>query len=259
MSTRIHPTAIVEPGAELAEDVEVGAYTLIGAGVQIGAGSSIGPHCVIRGLTQIGAGNRVFQFCSLGEVPQDKKYAGEPTRLVIGDRNTIREFCTFNCGTVQDGGVTRIGSDNWIMAYVHVAHDCVVGDQVVIANSTQLAGHVSIGDHAILGGFTGVHQFCSIGAHCITSVGSVVLQDIAPFVMAAGNPAAPKGINGEGLRRRGYDAATVQAVKRAYRTLYREGLPLEQARAELERQAAEVPLIGLLTAFIATQRRGLAR
>ena len=151
MSTRIHPTAIVEPGAELAEDVEVGAYTLIGAGVQIGAGSSIGPHCVIRGLTQIGAGNRVFQFCSLGEVPQDKKYAGEPTRLVIGDRNTIREFCTFNCGTVQDGGVTRIGSDNWIMAYVHVAHDCAVGDQVIIANSTQLAGHVSIGDHAIGG------------------------------------------------------------------------------------------------------------
>jgi UDP-N-acetylglucosamine acyltransferase len=155
--------------------------------------------------------------------------------------------------------VTRIGSDNWIMAYVHVAHDCLVGDQVIIANSSQLAGHVSIGDHAILGGFTGVHQFCSIGAHCITSVGSVVLQDIAPFVMAAGNPAEPKGINSEGLRRRGHDVATVQAVKRAYRTLYRSGLPLEDARAELERQAAEVPLIGLLTAFIAAQRRGLAR
>ena len=193
MSVRIHPTAIVEAGAELAEDVEVGPYALIGPGVRIGAGSSVGPHCVIRGLTDIGVGNRIFQFCSIGEVPQDKKYAGEPTRLVIGDRNTIREFCTFNCGTAQDAGVTRIGSDNWIMAYVHVAHDCVIGDQVIIANSTQLAGHVSIGDHAILGGFTGVHQFCSIGAHCITSVGSVVLQDIAPFVMAAGNPAEPKG------------------------------------------------------------------
>ncbi len=259
MSIRIHPTAIIEPGAELADDVEVGAYTLVGSGVKVGAGSIIGPHCVVRGLTEIGAGNRIFQFCSIGEVPQDKKYAGEPTRLVIGDRNTIREFCTFNCGTVQDGGVTRIGSDNWIMAYVHVAHDCAVGDQVIIANSSQLAGHVSIGDHAILGGFTGVHQFCSIGAHCITSVGSVVLQDIAPFVMAAGNPAAPKGINGEGLRRRGYDAATVQAVKHAYRTLYRSGLPLAAARAELERQAAEVPLLELLTGFIATQRRGLAR
>lgn len=259
MSTRIHPTAIVDPGAELAGDVEVGAYTLIGSSVKIGPGSSVGPHCVIRGLTEIGADNRIFQFCSIGEIPQDKKYAGEPTRLVIGDRNTVREFCTFNCGTVQDGGVTRIGHDNWIMAYVHVAHDCAVGDQVIIANCTQLAGHVSIGDHAILGGFTGVHQFCSIGAHCITSVGSVVLQDIAPFVMAAGNPAAPKGINSEGLRRRGHDADTVQAVKRAYRTLYRSGLPLEEARAELERQAAEVPLIGLLTAFIATQRRGLAR
>ncbi|MCE2948930.1 MAG: acyl-ACP--UDP-N-acetylglucosamine O-acyltransferase [bacterium] len=259
MSVRIHPTAIVEAGAELAEDVEVGPYALIGPGVRIGAGSSVGPHCVIRGLTDIGVGNRIFQFCSIGEVPQDKKYAGEPTRLVIGDRNTIREFCTFNCGTAQDAGVTRIGSDNWIMAYVHVAHDCVIGDRVIIANSSQLAGHVCIGDHAILGGFTGVHQFCSIGAHCITSVGSVVLQDIAPFVMAAGNPAEPKGINSEGLRRRGHDAATVQAVKRAYRTLYRSGLPLEEARAELERQAAEVPLLGLLTAFIATQRRGLAR
>jgi len=259
MTPRIHPTAIIEPGAELAEDVEIGAYTLIGPHVRIAVGSSIGPHCVVRGHTEIGQDNRIFQFCSIGEAPQDKKYAGEPTRLVIGDRNTVREFCTFNCGTAQDTGVTRIGSDNWLMAYVHVAHDCLIGDHVIVANSSQLAGHVSIGDHAILGGFTGVHQFCSVGAHCITSVGSVVLQDIAPFVMAAGNPAAPKGINSEGLRRRGFDADTVQAVKRAYRTLYRSGLGLDEARAELARQAQVVPLIGLLTEFINSQRRGLAR
>lgn len=255
----IHPTAIVHPGARLDAGVEIGPYAVIGEHVTVGEGTTIGAHAVVTGHTRIGRDNRIFQFTSIGEAPQDKKYAGEPTRLEIGDRNTIREFCTLNAGTVQDAGVTRVGSDNWIMAYVHVAHDCVVGDQVIIANSTQLAGHVSIGDHAILGGFTGVHQFCSIGAHCITSVGSVVLQDIAPFVMAAGNPAAPKGINSEGLRRRGHDAQTVQAVKRAYRTLYRSGLPLEEARAELERQAAEVPLLGLLTAFIAAQRRGLAR
>jgi UDP-N-acetylglucosamine acyltransferase len=259
MTARIHPTAIVDPAAELAADVEVGAYSLIGPQVRIGTGSVIGPHCVINGHTEIGSDNRIFQFCSIGEIPQDKKYAGEPTRLVIGDRNTIRESCTLNLGTAQDTGVTRVGSDNWIMAYVHVAHDCVLGDHTILANCTQLAGHVVIGDHAILGGFTGVHQFCSVGAHCITSVGSVVLQDIAPFVMAAGSPAAPKGINSEGLRRRGYDAATVQAVKRAYRTLYRSGLPLEQARAEIEQQAQQVPLLGLLTGFLATQRRGLAR
>ncbi|MBC7778676.1 MAG: acyl-ACP--UDP-N-acetylglucosamine O-acyltransferase [Proteobacteria bacterium] len=259
MSVRIHPTAIVEAGAELADDVEVGAFSMIGAHVRVGAGSSIGPHCVVRGHTELGRDNRIFQFCSIGEVPQDKKYQGEPTRLVLGDRNTVREFCTLNCGTAQDAGVTRLGSDNWIMAYVHVAHDCLIGDHTIIANSTQLAGHVVIGDYAILGGFTGVHQYCSIGAHCITSVGSVVLQDLAPFVMAAGSPAGPKGINGEGLRRRGFDADTVLAVKRAYRTLYRSGLGLDEARAQLALQAQGVPVLGLLTAFLATLRRGLAR
>jgi len=257
--SRIHPTAVIDPAAELADDVEIGPYAVIGAGVSIDSGTRVGPHCVIEGPTSIGRGNRIWQFASLGAAPQDKKYAGEPTRLEIGDNNTIREFCTFNRGTAQDAGATRVGNDNWIMAYVHLAHDCQVGNHTIFANNAQLAGHVHVGDWAILGGFTGVHQFCSIGAHCITSVGSVVLQDIAPFVMAAGNPAEPKGINSEGLRRRGHDAATVQAVKRAYRTLYRSGLPLEEARAELERQAAEVPLLGLLTAFIATQRRGLAR
>jgi UDP-N-acetylglucosamine acyltransferase len=259
MAIRIHPTAIVEPGAELADDVEVGAWSLIGPDVHIASGTRVGPHCVVRGHTEIGRDNRIFQFCSVGEEPQDKKYRGEPTRLVIGERNTIREFCTLNCGTVQDAGVTRIGSDNWIMAYVHVAHDCVLGDHTILANNSQLAGHVVIGDHAILGGFTGVHQFCSVGAHCITSVGSVVLQDIAPFVMAAGNPAEPKGINSEGLRRRGFDAETVAAVKRAFRTLYRSGLGLDEARAQLEIQAQSVPLLALLTEFLSTQRRGLAR
>jgi len=259
MTERIHSTAIIDSSADLADDVEVGAFTLIGPDVRIAAGTWIGPHCVLRGHTEIGRDNRIFQFCSVGEAPQDKKYRGEPTRLVIGDRNTVREFCTLNCGTVQDAGVTRIGNDNWIMAYVHVAHDCVLGDHTILANSTQLAGHVVIGDHAILGGFTGVHQFCSVGAHCITSVGSVVLQDIAPFVMAAGNPAEPRGINSEGLRRRGFDPDTVAAVKRAFRTLYRSGLSLDKARAELALQAQQVPLLAVLTDFLATQRRGLAR
>ena len=216
-------------------------------------------NCVVRGHTVLGAGNRVFQFCSIGEEPQDKKYRGEPTRLVIGDRNTFREYVTINCGTVQDAGLTTVGDDNWVMAYVHIAHDCVVGNQVILANCTQLAGHVRIEDHAILGGFTGVHQFCSIGAHAITSVGSVVLQDIAPYVMAAGSPASPRGINSEGLKRRGFDAATVQAIKRAYRALYRSGVALEDARAQIDAMAVEVPAVARFGEFIARARRGLAR
>jgi len=259
MATQVHSTALVERGAELDDGVQIGPYAIVGANVRIGRDTRVGAHCVIAGHTLIGAGNRMFPFCSIGEEPQDKKYRGEPTRLVIGERNTFRESVTVNCGTVQDAGVTTVGDDNWVMAYVHIAHDCVVGNQVILANCTQLAGHVHVDDHAILGGFTGVHQFCSIGAHAITSVGSVVLQDIAPYVLAAGSPAAPRGINSEGLRRRGFDAPTVQAIKRAYRVLFRSGVALEEARTRLDEMAVEVPAVGVLGAFIDRARRGLAR
>jgi UDP-N-acetylglucosamine acyltransferase len=255
----IHPTAIVYPGAEIADGVEIGPYAVIGAGVKIGPGTRIGPHAVLSGHTRIGANNRIFQFAALGEVPQDKKYSGEPTRLEIGDNNTIREFCTFNCGTAQDAGVTRVGNDNWIMAYVHVAHDCQVGSHTVLANCTQLAGHVRVGDHAVLGGFTGVHQFCRIGAHAITGVGTVVLQDVPPFVMASDDSARPYGINAEGLKRRGYTSAAIAQLKRAYKTLYKSRLTLEQARGELARQVAECPDIQLLLDFLADSKRGIIR
>ncbi|MCK6391523.1 MAG: acyl-ACP--UDP-N-acetylglucosamine O-acyltransferase [Azonexus sp.] len=217
----IHATAIVDPAARIGRNVEIGPYAIIGPNVEIGDNTRIGPHTVINGHTRIGRDNRIFQFCSLGEVPQDKKYAGEPTRLEIGDRNVIREFCTFNLGTVQDCGVTRIGDDNWIMAYVHIAHDCQVGNKTTFANNSQLAGHVTVEDWAILGGFTGVHQFCRVGAHVMTAVGSVILQDVPPYLMAAGNTAQPYGINVEGLKRRGFTADSLLALKRAYRTLYR--------------------------------------
>jgi UDP-N-acetylglucosamine acyltransferase len=255
----IHPAAIVEPGARLADDVSVGAYAIIGPHVEIGPGTTVGPHAVITGHTRIGAGNRIFQFVSIGDVPQDKKYAGETTRLEIGDRNTIREFCTINCGTVQGGGVTRVGDDNWIMAYVHIAHDCVVGDRIIMANNAQLAGHVQLGDDAILGGITGVHQFCRVGAHSITGVSSVVLQDIPPYVVASGNPAQPHGINREGLRRRGFSDAAIAGLRRAYRTLYRSGLSLEDAQRELAREAAACPELGVLVDFLATPGRGIIR
>jgi UDP-N-acetylglucosamine acyltransferase len=256
---RIHPSAIVDPSAELAEDVEVGAYSLIGPNVEIGAGSRIGPHVVVHGRTRIGQRNRIFQFASVGEVPQDKKYRDEPTRLEIGDDNTVREFCTLNCGTAQDAGVTRIGDRNWIMAYVHVAHDCLVGDDTIFANNTQLAGHVTVGNFAVLGGFTGVHQFCRVGAHVITGVGSVVLQDIPPFVTAAGNSAKPHGINSEGLKRRGFDAAALAAVKRAYKTLYRSGLTLDEARERLAEAAEEAPVLLSLVEFLREPGRGIIR
>jgi UDP-N-acetylglucosamine acyltransferase len=255
----IDPTAIVHSGARLGDNVSVGPYSIIGEHVEIGAGTWIGPHAVITGHTRIGRDNRIFQFSSLGEVPQDKKYKGEPTRLEIGDRNVIREFCTFNCGTAQDVGVTRIGDDNWIMAYVHVAHDCQVGNNTIFANNAQLAGHVQVGDFAILGGFTGVHQFCHIGAHCITAVGSVVLKDIPPYVTAAGNPAKPHGINVEGLKRRGFSADAITQVKRAYKTLYRAGLTLEEAKQILLEQAQASPEIQPLVDFLAQSSRGIVR
>ena len=256
---KIHPTAIVYPGARLGANVSVGPYSIIGADVEIGDNTSVGPHVVISGRTSIGRDNRIFQFCSLGEAPQDKKYAGEPTRLEIGDRNTIREFCTFNLGTAQDSGVTRVGDDNWIMAYVHIAHDCQVGNRTTFANNSQLAGHVHVGDWAIFGGFTGVHQFCRIGSHTMTAVGTVVLQDIPPYVMAAGNTATPFGINAEGLKRRGFSPEALMALKRAYRTLYKSGLMLEEARAKLENDVQDHPEIQPILDFLAVSKRGIIR
>ncbi len=255
----IHPTAIVHPDARLADDVEVGAYTLIGADVSIGAGTVVGPHVVINGHTTIGAHNRIFQFSSLGEIPQDKKYANEPTKLEIGDHNTIREFCTFNLGTAQDVGVTRLGSHNWIMAYVHLAHDCQVGNHTIFANNAQLAGHVHIGDYAILGGFTTVHQFVRVGAHVITGLGTALLQDLPPYVLASGNPCAPHGINSEGLKRRGFASPAIMAIKRAYKTLYKSGLTLTEAKAALQLQLQEHPELQLLTDFLAASERGIVR
>ncbi len=255
----IHPTAIIDPAAELDASVEVGPYSIIGAGVCVGRGTRIGAHVVIQGPTRIGCDNHIFHFCSLGEAPQDKKYQGEPTTLEIGDRNTIREFCTFNRGTVQGNGTTRIGSDNLLMAYVHVAHDCRVGNHTILANNSSLAGHVVLHDHAILGGFTMVHQFCKIGAHVITAVGSVVFKDIPPYVTAAGYDARPHGLNSKGLKRRGFSADTMLRLKRAYKTLYKSRLTLDEARRELVLQRAECPEIGILLEFLDSATRGIIR
>jgi len=255
----IHPTAIVHPRARIGGDVEIGAYTLIGEHVEIGDGTWIGPHVVVGGHTRIGRDNRIYQFSSIGEAPQDKKYAGEPTRLEIGDRNTIREFCTFNCGTAQDAGVTRLGNDNWIMAYVHLAHDCQVGSNTIFANNAQLAGHVHVGDWVILGGFTVVHQFVRIGAHSMTAMGTILLQDLPPYVMASGNAAEPHGINSEGLKRRGFSAEAVAAIKRAYKTLYKSGLKLDEARGAIAAEAAAAAELALLSEFLADPGRGIIR
>jgi len=255
----VHPTAIVHSGARLGHGVEVGAYSIIGESVEIGEGSRIGPHVVISGHTRIGRDNRIFQFCSIGEIPQDKKYAGEATRLEIGDRNTIREFCTFNCGTTQDEGVTRLGDDNWMMAYAHLAHDCQVGNHTIFANNAQIAGHVSVGDYAILGGFTAVHQFVRIGAHSITALGSILLQDLPPYVMAAGNTAKPYGINSEGLKRRGFSSNAIMAIKRAYKTLYKSGLKLEAAQAAIAAESDITAELALLADFLGASGRGIVR
>ncbi len=255
----IHPTAIVHPGARLGHDVSVGPYSIIGEHVEIGDRTRVGPHVVIEGHTRIGAENQIFQFCSIGAVPQDKKDDDEPTRLEIGDRNTIREYCSFNVGTSQDVGVTRIGNDNWIMAYVHIAHDCQVGNNTIFANNATLAGHVSVGDWAILGGFTGVHQFARVGAHSFCGVGTVLLQDLPPFVTVAGNPAVPRGINSEGLRRRGYSAEGLAAIKRAYRLLYRSGLTLDEARTQIAELAARHDELAPFSEFISDSGRGIVR
>ena len=255
----IHPTAIIDSRARLGSKVSVGAYTLIDGDVEIGEGTTVGHHCVVTGDTKIGCDNRIFHFVSLGEANQDKKYQGEPTRLEIGDRNTIREYCSFNRGTVQDKGVTKIGNDNWLMAYVHIAHDCVVGSNTTIANCTQLAGHVQIGDWATLGGFTGVHQFVKIGAHAMCGVSSVVLMDIPPFVTVGGQPLAAVGVNAEGLKRRGFTPEQIANIKRAYKTLYRAGLGFSEAKQELEKEALAAPEIKILSDFLVSSTRGIVR
>ncbi|MBK6744475.1 MAG: acyl-ACP--UDP-N-acetylglucosamine O-acyltransferase [Hydrogenophilales bacterium] len=257
--SKIHPTAIIYEGAHVGTDVEIGPYSIIGQHVEIGDGCRIGAHAVITGHTRIGQGNRIFHSVSLGEEPQDKKYAGEPTRLEIGDFNTIREFCTFNTGTIQDGGITRLGNHNWIMAYVHIAHDCQVGNHTIFANNASLAGHVAIGDHAILGGFSTVHQFCRIGAHVITGLATSARQDIPPFLTATGNPAEPHGINSEGLKRRGYSVEAIAALKRAYKTLYKSGLSLVDAQSAIAAEAEEVAELRPLAEFLASGGRGIIR
>ncbi|CAG0939242.1 UDP-N-acetylglucosamine acyltransferase [Gammaproteobacteria bacterium] len=255
----IHETAIIDPAAELAHDVSVGPYSVIGPRVRIGAGSVIGPHVVIRGPTTLGAGNRIFQFASIGDDPQDKKFAGEDTRLEIGDRNTIREYCTINRGTAQDAGVTRVGNDNWLMSYTHIAHDCQVGNDVIMSNNATLAGHVHVEDHVILSGFCAVHQFCRIGAHAFVGGLSGVTRDVLPFMMVAGHPPEPRGINQEGLKRRGFGPEQLRNLKEAYRILYRSGLRLVEAREQLAALAASQPEVRAIVEFLDRSERSIVR
>jgi UDP-N-acetylglucosamine acyltransferase len=257
--TDVHPSALVDPAARLSGNVTVGPYSIIGPGVELGEGSWIGSHVVIEGHTRIGRNNRIFHFASIGGPPQDKKYGGEDSSVTIGDGNTIREYVTINRGTALDQGSTRVGDDNWIMAYVHFAHDCRIGSHTIVANACQLAGHVSVGDWAILGATTLVHQFVGIGAHAFTGMGSYLPQDLPPYVMAAGNTARPYGLNAEGLKRRGFSAQAIRGLKTAYRTLYRSKLPLEEALRQLEAQALECPEVRLIVEFLAASKRGLLR
>jgi UDP-N-acetylglucosamine acyltransferase len=263
LMAQIHASAIVDSRAQVAEAVRIGPYSVVGPEVAIEAGTTIDSHVLISGRTRIGRDNRIFSFCSLGEIPQDKKYAGEPTELQIGNGNTIREYTSLNAGTVQGGGVTRVGSDNWIMSYVHIAHDCAIGDHTVLANLVQLAGHVHIGDWAVLGGMVGVHQFVRIGAHSMCGGGSTLVQDVPPFVLCRGIPAQPFGINVEGLQRRGFDEATIGALKRAYRTLFREGLTLAQAREAIASWVESGPMaadaLAQLSEFLGIPGRGIIR
>lgn len=255
----IDPRAVIHPRAELASNVEVGPYTVIGPHVTIDAGTWIGPHVVINGPTRIGRENKIFQFASVGEIPQDKKYQGEETSLEIGDGNTIREYCTINRGTVQGGGVTRIGNDNWIMAYVHVAHDCVVGNHTVLANTVSLAGHVTIEDYVILGGFSKVHQFCTLGAHCFTAFDSGIAKDVPPYVMVSGFSAEPHGLNVEGLRRRGFSTETIANLKRAYKIIYRSNLTVKEAIEQLKEMLPVCPEVGLMVTCLEKSERGIIR
>ena len=264
--TRIHSSAVVDGKAELASDVEVGPYSVIGPNVKIGAGTKVGSHTVIEGHTTIGSENNFAHFAAIGGVPQDMKYRGEPTQLIIGDRNTIREFTTIHTGTIQDGGVTRLGNDNWIMAYVHIAHDCQVGNNTIFASNAQIAGHVHVEDWAILGGMSGVHQFVRIGQHAMLGGASALVQDIPPFVMAAGEKASPHGINIEGLKRRGFSSETISALRQAYKILYKDGLSFEDAKVEIQKMivasASDTATVEKLTQFhdfIAASTRGIIR
>jgi len=259
MAVNIHPTAQVAPGVELGDGVEVGAYAVIGPDVQGGASTRIGPHAVIQGPTRIGADNAIFPFASVGSAPQDKKYRGEPTRLEIGDRNVIRECVTLNRGTTKDQGVTRIGSDNLFMAYAHVAHDCQVGNQCVLANNATLGGHVHLGDWVIMGGLSAVHQFCKVGAHAFIANNAAVTRDVPPYVMTVGQPAAAHSVNAEGLKRRGFTPEQIRNIRNAFRLLYRSGLKLADATAQLEALAREQPELGLIVEFLPTSTRSIVR
>lgn len=259
----IHPTAIVDPAASLDESVEVGAYSIIGPHVAIGAGTKIGPHVVIEGRTTIGRDNTFFQFCSIGAAPQDKKYSGEPTRLEIGDRNVVREFCSFNLGTAQDAGVTRLGNDNLILAYVHLAHDCQVGNHTIFSNNATLAGHVHIGDWVILSGFAAIHQFCKIGAHAFIGMNTSLTQDVPPFVLLSGNPASAHGINVEGLKRRGFSPTQIRDIRNAFKLIYKSGLTLAEAKSALDQAIGEAPESAVhlrsIREFLDNATRGIAR
>lgn len=255
----IDARADIDPGARLGAGVRVGPFAVIGAGVEIGAGSVIGAHVVIQGPTRIGSNNTIHSHAVIGGDPQDKKWAGEETRLEIGDNNTIFHFCSISRGTAQDAGVTRIGDDNWIMAYVHVAHDCVVGNHTILANSATLAGHVHIDDWAILGGFTKVHQFCQVGIHAFCAMDSGITRDVPPYVMVWGHPAEPKGLNSEGLKRRGFTAAQISSIKRAYRLLYRDGLKFDEARARIAELAADAPELSPFNEFFERTTRSIVR
>ncbi len=253
----IHPTAIVDPGALIADDVEIGPYSIIGAQVKIAKGSVIGPHVVINGDTKIGENNRFFQFSSIGEENQDKKYNGEATKTIIGNNNVIREFVTIHRGTTQDAGITRIGNDNLVMAYVHIAHDCNIANNCILANNATLAGHVVLEDWVILGGFTGIHQFCRIGAHVFTSISAAIVKDIPPYIMADGRPAIPRGLNSEGLKRRGFKTEQIQSIKKAYKLLYRSKLNLQQALTEMK--ALNEESVNSMVSFIESSTRGIIR
>ena len=256
---RVHPSAAVDPAATLAADVEVGPFSVVGPAVTIGAGSVIGAHVVIDGRTTLGARNRVFPFASIGLIAQDRKYGGEPVTTTIGDDNVIREYVSIHAGTAQDRSDTRVGHGNWFLAHTHVAHDCVIGDHTTWSNNAQVAGHVHVGDWAVLGAYAGVHQYCRVGEHAMLAAGAIVLQDVPPYTIVQGYPAAPRGPNTEGLKRRGFDADAMLAIRRAYKTLYREGLSLEEARARIERDAAGTPALAALAAFLAVPGRGIVR
>jgi UDP-N-acetylglucosamine acyltransferase len=258
LNARIDPTARVADGAMLGADVEVGAYSVIGADVAIGDGTTLGPHVVIRGPTRIGRDNRIHPFAAVGGDPQDKKFKGERSELVIGDRNTIREFVTINRGTADGGGVTRVGDDNWIMAYAHIAHDCTIGNHTVFSNNATLAGHVEIGDHVILSGFSGVHQFCRIGAHAFVGMGCLVNGDVPPFVILAADYGRPRGINAEGLKRRGFSPERIMQIRRAYKTLYMSGLQLAEAREQLA-QGGQSEDVAAILRFLERSERPLMR